>query len=85
MLKQKLVFCAAVLGLAGVFAGCAINPVPSAASATTPFLQAFQARGVIKELKPNDKIAVISHEEIAGYMPAMVMPFTVRDTNQLAS
>jgi protein SCO1/2 len=34
-------------------------------------------------LEPDGKTAIIRHEAIAGYMPAMTMPFEVRDTNLL--
>jgi protein SCO1 len=45
--------------------------------------QVFTVKGVIKELEPDGKTAVISHEAIPGYMQAMTMPFEVRDTNLL--
>lgn len=45
--------------------------------------QFFQVKGVVKELKPDGKTVVIKHEEVPHYMPAMTMPFEVRDTNEL--
>ena len=53
-------------------------PVSAAASQQT-----FQVKGVVKELKPDGKTIVIQHEAIPNYMPAMTMPFEVRDTNEL--
>lgn len=47
-------------------------------------LQTFFVRGVVKELKADGKTVVIDHEEIPNYMAKMVMPFKVKDTNQLA-
>lgn len=44
----------------------------------------FQVRGVIKEIKPGGKTAVIKHEEIPDYMPAMTMPLDVKDAKELA-
>ena len=80
MLKLKSLSLAAAL----VLASCASPSAPPAAKpAGSLFVQAFQARGVVQELKPDGKTVVISHEEIPGYMPAMVMPFTVGDTNEL--
>ena len=35
-------------------------------------------------MRPGDKEVEIKHEEIPGYLPAMTMPFEVRDTNELA-
>ncbi|MCX6895322.1 MAG: copper-binding protein, partial [Verrucomicrobia bacterium] len=80
MLKLKSLSFAAAL----VLAGCASPSAPPAAKpAGSLFVQAFQARGIVKELQPDGKTVVISHEEIPGYMPAMVMPFTAGDTNEL--
>jgi len=43
----------------------------------------YTVRGVVKSMKPEDLQLVIKHEEIPGYMMAMTMPFSVRDTNEL--
>ena len=45
--------------------------------------QVFQVRGVVKELQPAENTVRIAHEEIPDYMPAMTMPFEVRNTNEL--
>ena len=44
----------------------------------------FQVKGVIKEIRPERKEIEIKHEAIPDYMPAMTMPFDVKDTNELA-
>lgn len=44
----------------------------------------FMAKGVVKELNPNDKKVVISHAAISNYMAAMTMPFRVKDSRELA-
>jgi protein SCO1/2 len=44
----------------------------------------FRAKGVVKELNPDDKKVVISHEAISNYMAAMTMPFQVKDPKELA-
>jgi|KBSSwiStaDraftv2_1062776.scaffolds.fasta_scaffold595497_1 protein SCO1/2 len=46
--------------------------------------QVFQVKGVIVKVTPREKSVEIKHEEIHGYMPAMTMPFDVKDTNELA-
>ncbi len=46
-------------------------------------LKTFQVRGVILEVKPHEKSVTIRHEAVPDYMPAMTMPFDVRDTNEL--
>ena len=45
--------------------------------------QAYPARGIIREVSPDLRKAVIRHEAIANYMPAMTMAFKVQDTNEL--
>ena len=60
----------------------ATAPAPSAAAKTN--LQTFFVRGVVKEVKADGNTVVIDHEEIPNYMAKMVMPFKVKDTNQLA-
>ena len=56
-------------------------PPPPAASAKQ---QTFQVKGVVLEVKPQEKTVKIKHQEIPGYMPAMTMPFEVKNTNELA-
>jgi protein SCO1/2 len=43
----------------------------------------YTVRGVVRSLKPDENEVVIRHEEIAGYMVAMTMPFTVRERKDL--
>jgi len=43
-----------------------------------------QARGVVLEVDRATSTLTVSHDEIPGYMGAMVMPFTVRDPKALA-
>jgi len=56
------------------------TPTPTAA----PTQQVFQVKGTIVELLPAEKSVRIKHEAVTNYMPAMTMPFEVRDTNELA-
>jgi len=46
--------------------------------------QVFQVKGVVKSVSPQTKSVEIRHEEITNFMPAMTMPFDVRNTNELA-
>jgi protein SCO1/2 len=58
--------------------------VPAAsAPATATNQQFFQVKGVVKELKTDERTVVIKHEEVTNYMPAMTMPFEVKNTNEL--
>ena len=49
-----------------------------------PGTRSFDVRGVVQEVKPDGKTAVIKHEAIQGYMEAMTMPFDVKATNEFA-
>jgi len=64
--------------LTAVLTSCKPKNSPSAQPT-----QVYTVQGVIKELEPDGKTAVIKHEAIPGYMQAMTMPFEVRDTNLL--
>jgi protein SCO1/2 len=79
------IFAAAMLivgcGQAVDHAGSARVPT---ATATATNLQTFQVRGVVIEVLPREASIKIKHEEVPDYMPAMTMPFDVRDTNELA-
>jgi len=46
--------------------------------------QIFQVKGVVVELEPDGRTVKVKHEAIPNYMPAMTMPFEVKDTNELA-
>jgi len=52
-----------------------------AASATN---QVHTTQGLVREIDLDRHKAVIRHEAIPGYMPAMTMEFNVRDTNELS-
>jgi len=64
-------------------AGCGKAPVATAPAAGTN-AQIFQVNGVVLEVRPREKSVTIKHEAVPNYMPAMTMPFEVRDTNELA-
>src|SRR6267378_4321680 len=76
-----------VAGLLGV-SGCGRAPqAPLKGEAVTPpntHQKIFEVKGVVISVKPKEKSIEIKHEEIPGYMPAMTMPFDVKDTKELA-
>src|SRR6266487_4318586 len=45
--------------------------------------RSFPAIGLVREISDDRRIAVIAHETITNYMPAMSMPFKVRDRSAL--
>jgi protein SCO1/2 len=82
MSRAVLIVC---LGLALLVVGCdqaSVSDKPAAAPSTK--LQTFQVKGLVLEVKPEEKMVKIKHEKVPGYMDAMTMPFEVRDTNELA-
>ena len=92
MLRAKLFFCAAVVLLAGAAISCRENTqtaVPArvpviATNQVATNLQTFFVRGVVEELMPDGKTAVVKHEAIPNYMEAMTMPLEVKEPKELA-
>lgn len=56
------------------------TPPPTAAR---PLERVYSVRGMVLSVNPPSGIVKIAHEEIPDYMPAMTMPFMVRDSNLL--
>ena len=57
------------------------SPAPIAPSAA---MKTYDVRGIVQQIAPDGRKATIKHEAITGYMAAMTMDFSVRDTNELA-
>ncbi len=68
-------------GLLLMVAGC--KPAASAPPAVAATNQTFAVRGVIQQIPSDHRHVSIKHEKISGYMAAMTMDFSVRDTNAL--
>ncbi len=77
-----------VLAVLVLTASCKRSPTEIAVRADRPpqrtNQQVFQVKGVVLEVNPSEKTVRIRHEEVPGYMPAMTMPFDVKNTNELA-
>jgi protein SCO1 len=71
---------AASLLMAGgrLTAQASLPPTPAKTNVRT-----FQLQGVVKELPADGGTVVIAHEAVAGYMPAMTMPFKVKAPSEL--
>jgi len=75
-----------VLLCSGGFVAMAANPAsepPSPSKESQRDMRSFEARGVIKELGTDSRTVLVQHEAVAGYMPAMTMPFKVLDSDEL--
>ncbi len=61
--------------------------VDSAADSSDPApgtTNIYEVKGVIQEIRPNGRTAIIKHEEVPGYMPAMTMPLSVKEAGDLS-
>lgn len=67
-----------------LLAACVVLAFALAGAGCKPRERAYSVKGVVEEIKPDGRTAIIAHEEIPGYMPAMTMPFRVKNTNELA-
>ena len=76
---KHLIFLPAFLSILGG----AYAPRLSAQDTNQPVAKSFVLRGVVREIADDRRTVTIQHEAAAGYMPAMTMSFTVRETNQL--
>ena len=47
-------------------------------------MKTFTVRGVVQEIKPDGRTAIVDHEAIPNYMEAMTMALKARDTNEFA-
>ncbi|HEY5345291.1 MAG TPA: copper-binding protein [Verrucomicrobiae bacterium] len=75
-MKQIILLCGLLLAL-----GCKREISAPPISAATN--QTFAARGVVQNIAPDFHHATIKHEKIPGYMAAMTMDFSVKNTNAL--
>ena len=64
---------------ASVFSGCSQSPGPEAAVQTNTYVGV----GTVTDLDPKVPMIEIDHEDIKGLMPAMQMPFHVKDKGVL--
>ena len=44
----------------------------------------YEARGIVRGFAPDRTTIDVEHEAIPGFMPSMTMPFTARDSKQIA-
>lgn len=77
-MNYKVLFSALLLALVGCKPASAVPPAQASAAPKT-----YAVRGVVQMISPNQRSATIKHEDIPGYMRAMTMEFTARDTNVL--
>lgn len=73
------------LGLGLSQTGCRQeSPSPAAAGTNdTEVPREFAVRGVVRRVEPERRSVVVKHDEIPGFMPAMTMPFDVKEPKEL--
>ena len=77
-MKPLLILCGSLL-----FVGCQReSSAPSAAAGATN--QTYAVRGVVQAIASDRRHATIKHEKIPGYMAAMTMDLSVKNTNELS-
>jgi protein SCO1/2 len=74
----KLLFCL----LISFNAKSAESSLPQTGGETSA--RVFAAKGVVEDIKPDDKVIVIKHKAVSNYMDAMTMPFKVKNKNEMA-
>lgn len=77
----------AILALVPLLPGCGPQtgqPAVAAGSATTETPREYPVTGVVRRVEPERRSVVVKHEEIPGFMPAMTMPFDVKDAKELS-
>ena len=80
----KSVLLSSLMLTAFALGGCKQREQPPTAAAAETNRQVFEVKGEIKEIKPNGRTAVIKHEEIPDFMPAMTMDLDVKDARELS-
>ncbi len=68
-----------VLALGLMLSACGRKPEPARGD-----LRQFDVRGIVRAIPPDDRTIEIEHEAVPGFMPAMTMPFLVRDKSARA-
>ena len=53
------------------------------AASAVAFGARFDVKGTVMQLRPETDSVVVAHEDIPGFMPAMTMPFQVKDSDEL--
>jgi protein SCO1/2 len=84
-MKMKIALATfAALTLAAVLSAIALNRQPDA-KALPAKIQEFVVKGFVRGVDVGGKTIRIEHEEIPDYMPAMTMPFSVKEPKILTS
>ncbi len=73
---KETIFLCAVLAL---FSACKGNDPEPEAFTRPGKPTSYDVVGVVKGVKSEGRVVIVEHEDIPGFMDAMVMPFSVED------
>ena len=80
-LTRVFLAAALALGLIGCKPAASATATGGSSAAETP--REYSVRGVVRRVEPERRSVVVKHEEIPGFMPAMTMPFDVKEPKEL--
>lgn len=80
----KMVFIAVALALGWVGCKPAASATATGGSSAEETPREYSVRGVVRRVEPERRSVVVKHEEIPGFMPAMTMPFDVKEPKELS-
>src|SRR3954453_11952750 len=72
----RVALCSVLLSLGLVF-------TTSCGAGISPNAKRFELHGRVVSVEPGDNQVTVAHDEIPGYMDAMTMPFSIRNTSLL--
>jgi len=79
---RRVFFLATIFAVLSLAPGCG-DAGDDIAQPAAP-VEIYPVRGEVIRLMPDDKIAVVKHEDIEGWMKAMTMEFPVKDEAEFA-
>jgi len=82
---RVIVMCLTALLLLGCQSQPSSQPQAQSSKAESQAVKKYELRGTVVEVRKNQRILKVKHEEIPGYMRAMTMDFPVRDEAALAA
>jgi len=74
---------ALLLGVGGCSRGPESAPAPPAEGPRSPSEKTYALKGTVRKVDLASGEVTIAHEAVPGFMPAMVMPFTIKDRSSL--
>jgi protein SCO1/2 len=82
-MTSKLLWPLSVLVIGGLLVFYALWAASRPAAGPVPGVLTFMAKGVVKELRPDQRTIIVAHEAIPRFMEAMTMPFKARRPDEL--